>query len=45
MADFSQTHRLFQVTTPFGADTLLFGRMQATERLSQPFEFIVTAFS
>ncbi|MDB6010423.1 MAG: Rhs element Vgr protein [Gammaproteobacteria bacterium] len=45
MAQFSQTHRLFQVTTPFGADTLLFGRMQATERLSQPFEFIVTAFS
>ena len=40
-----ETHRLFQVTTPFGADTLLFGRMQATERLSQPFEFIVTAFS
>jgi type VI secretion system secreted protein VgrG len=45
MAEFSQTHRLFQVTTPFGADTLLFGRMQATERLSQPFEFSVTAFS
>jgi type VI secretion system secreted protein VgrG len=45
MAQFSQTHRLFQITTPFGGDTLLFGRMQATERLSQPFEFVVTAFS
>jgi type VI secretion system secreted protein VgrG len=45
MAEFSQTHRLFQVTTPFGEDTMLFGRMQATEGLSQPFEFVVTAFS
>ena len=45
MAQFSQTHRLFQITTPFGGDTLLFGRMQAAERLSQPFEYVVTAFS
>lgn len=45
MAQFSQIHRLFQVTTPFGGDTLLFGNMKATERLSRPFEFVVTAFS
>lgn len=40
-----QANRIFQVTTPFGAGTLLFGRMQAVERLSQPFQFDLTLFS
>jgi type VI secretion system secreted protein VgrG len=40
-----QTNRVFQVTTPFGADTLVFGRMQAIEQLSQPFELDLTLFS
>jgi type VI secretion system secreted protein VgrG len=40
-----QANRVFQVTTPFGADTVIFGRMRATEQLSQPFELDLTLFS
>jgi type VI secretion system secreted protein VgrG len=40
-----QANRLFHVTTPFGASTLLFGRMRAIERLSEPFELNLTLFS
>ena len=39
MSRYTQTNRLFQVTTPFGGETLLFGTMEAVERLSEPFEF------
>ena len=45
MSEDYQANRQFQVTTPFGASTLLFGRMQAVERLSQPFELSLTLFS
>jgi type VI secretion system secreted protein VgrG len=42
---FSQATRAIQVTTPFGGDTLLFGKMSATEPLSRLFEFELTLFS
>jgi type VI secretion system secreted protein VgrG len=39
MSRYTQANRLFQVTTPFGGETLLFGSMRAVEHLSEPFEF------
>ena len=45
MAQFSQTDRLYQAMTPLGEDALLFGTMEVEERLSRPFEFILTLFS
>jgi type VI secretion system secreted protein VgrG len=41
MSRYTQANRLFQVTTPFGGETLLFGSMQTAERLSEPFEFVL----
>jgi type VI secretion system secreted protein VgrG len=41
----TQEHRLVQLTTPFGANVLLFSRMRASERLSQPFRLQVSAVS
>jgi type VI secretion system secreted protein VgrG len=41
MSRYTQANRLFQVTTPFGGETLLFGTMEAVERLSEPFEFVL----
>jgi type VI secretion system secreted protein VgrG len=42
---FSQATRAIQVSTAFGGDTLLFGRMTATESLSHLFELELTLFS
>jgi type VI secretion system secreted protein VgrG len=36
--DFQKDHAV-RVQTPLGANAVLFGRIEATERLSQPFEF------
>ena len=42
---FSQATRAIQVTTAFGGDTLLFGKMSATESVSHLFELELTLFS
>jgi type VI secretion system secreted protein VgrG len=41
----TQEHRSVQLTTPFGKDVLLFSSMTASERISQPFQFRVSALS
>jgi type VI secretion system secreted protein VgrG len=40
-----QANRQFRATTSLGADTLIFGRMRAIERLSEPYELGLTLFS
>jgi type VI secretion system secreted protein VgrG len=45
MSQFSQANRPYQATTPLGEETLLFGSMEAEERLSRLFEFVVTLYS
>ncbi len=41
----TQEHRSVQLKTPFGANVLLFSSMTGSERLSQPFQFRVSALS
>ncbi|NJD08646.1 MAG: type VI secretion system tip protein VgrG [Methylococcaceae bacterium] len=43
--DFCQTHRVFQLTTPLGPNTLLFYRMEAAEALGELFEYRIDALS
>jgi len=45
MSQFSQANRPYRATTPLVEDALLFGSMEAEERLSRPFEFVVTLYS
>ncbi|MFT3809641.1 MAG: type VI secretion system tip protein TssI/VgrG [Micropepsaceae bacterium] len=41
----TQRHRAAQLTTPLGEDVLLFRSLNAFERLSQPFEYRITALA
>jgi type VI secretion system secreted protein VgrG len=45
MADLLQANRTVKVTSPFGGDVLAFGRMSATEAMSQCYELNLTLFS
>ncbi len=45
MSTYTQANRLFQATTPFGGEVLLFGNMRAVESLSEPFEFVLVLLS
>ncbi len=42
---FSQASRAVQISSPFGADTLLVGELSGSERLSQLFQFDLRLFS
>jgi type VI secretion system secreted protein VgrG len=41
----TDANRPVRVTSPFGADVLLFARLTGTDRLSQPFEYEVSVLS